>query len=104
MVKYLILFFSFILSNSVLAGDAAVGEKKFTANKCISCHGPQGMGIASYPRIGGKDVKYLTERLNTYRSGEKVGPNSDLMIMNAKNLTDEDIDDLTSYLSIQEFD
>ena len=60
--------------------------------------------MASYPRIGGKEVDYLTKRLERYRAGEKIGANSDLMIMNAKKLTDEDIADLTAYLSEQSFD
>jgi cytochrome c553 len=42
--------------------------------------------------------------LERYRAGEKIGANSDLMIMNAKKLTDEDIADLTAYLSEQSFD
>ena len=50
------------------------------------------MGLASYPRISGKEVPYLTERLKTYRAGTKVGPNSDLMIMMAKPLTDLEIE------------
>jgi len=55
--------------------------------------------MASYPKLAGKDVDYLVDRLNTYRSGIKVGPNSDLMIMNAKPLTDEEIDNLAVYLN-----
>ena len=62
------------------------------------------MGLASYPRIGGKEISYLTKRLETYRAGNKVGSNSDLMIMNAKKLSDDDIADLTTYLSEQNFD
>ena len=92
------------LSLSSYAGDAAIGEKKFKEKNCVACHGPQGMGLASYPRIGGKEISYLTKRLETYRAGKKVGSNSDLMIMNAKKLSDEDIADLTAYLSEQNFD
>ena len=92
------------LSLSSYAGDAAIGEKKFKEKNCVTCHGPKGMGLASYPRIGGKEISYLTKRLETYRAGKKVGSNSDLMIMNAKKLSDEDIADLTAYLSEQNFD
>ena len=57
------------------------------------------MGLASYPKISGKEVDYLIDRLNTYRSGKRIGPNSDLMIMMAKPLTDVEIDNLARLLS-----
>jgi cytochrome c553 len=95
--------FSAILVASLVsraaAGDAAVGEQQFKEKNCHVCHGPGGKGMASYPKLAGKDVDYLVDRLNTYRSGTKVGPNSDLMIMNAKPLTDEEIDNLAMYLN-----
>ena len=75
----------------------------FYKKNCITCHGPQGMGLASYPRIGGKEKSYLEDRLKAYRAGQKVGPNSYLMINKAKNLTDAEIDMLTSYLASQVF-
>ena len=73
-------------------------EKRYAVN-CGNCHGPGGMGLASYPKISGKEVSYLIDRLNTYRSGKKIGPNSDLMIMMAKPLTDVEIDNLAAYLA-----
>ena len=74
------------------------GEKRYAVN-CGNCHGPGGMGLASYPKISGKEVDYLIDRLNTYRSGKRIGPNSDLMIMMAKPLTDVEIDNLVAYLA-----
>ena len=57
------------------------------------------MGLASYPKIQGKEVAYLTDRLQTYRSGKRIGPNSDLMIMMAMPVSDEEIENLAAYLS-----
>jgi cytochrome c553 len=82
-----------------IAGDASVGERMFKEKNCHVCHGPGGKGMASYPKLSGKEVGYLVDRLNTYRSGTKVGPNSDLMIMNAKPLTDDEIANLAAYLN-----
>ena len=94
-----ILCFVFLsLSSHAFGGDAGAGEKRYAVN-CGNCHGPGGMGLASYPKISGKEVAYLTERLKTYRSGKKIGPNSDLMIMMAKPLTDVEIDNLAAYLA-----
>ena len=83
---------------NAFSGDIAAGEARYAQN-CGNCHGPAGMGLASYPKISGKEVDYLIDRLNTYRSGKKIGPNSDLMIMMAKPLTDVEIDNLAAYLA-----
>jgi len=55
-------------------------------------------GVASYPKISGQDVSYTKTKLETYRAGKKVGPNSSLMIMMARPLTDEEITNLAAYL------
>ena len=89
---------SFFCFDSAEGGDIKAGEARYAQN-CGNCHGPGGMGLASYPRISGKEVPYLTERLKTYRAGTKVGPNSDLMIMMAKPLTDLEIENLAAYLA-----
>lgn len=86
-------------TGGTFAGDTSVGEQLFKEKNCHVCHGPGGKGMASYPKLSGKEVDYLVDRLNTYRSGTKVGPNSDLMIMNAKPLTDDEIANLAAYLN-----
>lgn len=88
----------FANSSLVLAGNADAGKSRYAQN-CGNCHGPGGMGLASYPKISGKEVAYLVDRLQTYRSGQKIGPNSSLMIMMAMPLTDEEIANLAAYLS-----
>ena len=97
-VKFFAFVFFLAHSSNVISGDVSEGEKRYAVN-CGNCHGPGGMGLASYPKISGKEVSYLIDRLNTYRSGKKIGPNSDLMIMMAKPLTDVEIDNLAAYLA-----
>ena len=98
LVSAILCFVFLSLSSHAFAGDAGAGEKRYAVN-CGNCHGPGGMGLASYPKISGKEVAYLTDRLKTYRSGKRIGPNSDLMIMMAKPLTDVEIDNLAAYLA-----
>ena len=88
----------FSLSNIALGGDITAGEKRYAQN-CGNCHGPAGMGLASYPKLQGKEISHLVNRLETYREGTRIGPNSDLMIMMAKPLTDVEIANLAAYLS-----
>lgn len=77
--------------------DKAAGEKRYKKT-CVNCHGKAGKGASSYPKIAGNEVSYTIEKLRTYREGTKIGPNSSLMIMFAKKLTDEEIENLAVYL------
>ena len=96
----LISFVFFFYSSNVLSGDISAGEARYAQN-CGNCHGPAGMGLASYPKLKGKEVPYLVDRLKTYRAGTKVGPNSSLMIMMAQPLSDAEINNLAAYLNAQ---
>ncbi|WP_417546791.1 c-type cytochrome [Marinobacter sp.] len=80
------------------AADTAVGKSLYASN-CAQCHGPTAKGMASFPSLAGRDADYIQSRLKTYRAGEKVGPNSSLMIPNARNLSDDDIANLSAFLS-----
>ncbi len=93
------LLFSFFLgfSGYAFSGDKEAGEARY-AKTCINCHGPAGKGAASFPKISGQEASYTKSKLETYRDGIKIGPNSSLMIMMAKPLTDEEIDNLSAYL------
>ncbi|MCE0507325.1 c-type cytochrome [Roseivivax sp. GX 12232] len=82
----------------VSEADTAQGEKAYQA-VCRNCHGPKAQGVASYPRLSDKEVAYLVDRLETYRSGEKIGPNSMLMIPHAKELSDEEILNIAVYVT-----
>ena len=92
-----IVLFLWLFTATAFAGNAKLGEAKFKMN-CKQCHGPAGMGMASYPKVSGNDIKYTIDRLKRYRAGEEIGPNSALMIMMAKSLSDKDIDNLAAYL------
>ena len=97
---FLILLLTFTISDSSYGGDIEAGKERYAQN-CGNCHGPAGMGLASYPKLKGKEVSYLIEKLETYRAGTKIGPNSDLMIMMATPLSDVEIANLAAYLNAQ---
>ena len=86
----------FTLSNIAISGDIEAGKTRYAQN-CGNCHGPGGMGLASYPKLRGKEIPYLEDRLKTYR--KKIGPNSSLMIMMAQPLSDVEIANLAAYLN-----
>lgn len=78
--------------------DLEAAEKIFRKS-CRACHGNKAQGAASYPKLSDKEPDHIAHMLERYRSGEKIGPNSILMIQHAKKLTDEDIASLAVYVA-----
>lgn len=89
-------------SQVALGSDVAAGEARYNES-CMNCHGPAGKGVSSYPKVSGNEFAYTKEKLLAYREGIKQGPNSALMIMMARPLTDEEIDNLSAYLENAEY-
>lgn len=86
-----------------------VGERIYRGGKadgtpsCIACHGPSGRGIPgpSYPSIGGQHATYTVAKLNAFRDGAIWGKDAQanaVMKAVAKNLSDEEIQGLATYL------
>ncbi|TMM51336.1 c-type cytochrome [Sulfitobacter sabulilitoris] len=75
--------------------------KEIYQSVCKNCHGPTGKGMASFPKLVGKGEEYLTQRLEAYRAGEKIGPNSALMMPLAEDLSDEDIASIVTYITTE---
>ena len=100
-MKFLRYLATFLLTTlfvyTASACDPVAWEARYKQS-CINCHGMAGKGAASYPKISGKEVSYITAMLETYRDGIEVGPNSSLMIMMAQPLTDVEIANLAAYL------
>lgn len=79
------------------------GDASRNIPACFACHGPTGAGNpgAAYPQIGGQQSWYVTRRLEEYRSGtttEKDPAYFHIMATVAKNLTDEEIHSLASFV------
>jgi cytochrome c553 len=79
-------------------GNPANGAQ--LAQVCQACHGPDGNGVGDpqYPIIAGQYADYLEHALKAYRSGER---NNAIMQGFAKNLSDQDIADLSAYFASQ---
>lgn len=78
--------------------DFEAAEKIFKRS-CRGCHGNKAQGASSYPALADKEPEYIAEMLKRYRDGERIGPNSILMIQQAKKLSDEDIVDISVYVA-----
>lgn len=86
-----------------------VGERIYRGGKadgtpsCIACHGPTGKGIPgpTYPAIGGQHAAYTALKLTGFRDGIIWGKDNQanaIMKAAAKNLSDEEIQGLATYL------
>ena len=78
--------------------DIEAGGKLYK-KECRGCHGPTAKGLASYPKLAGQPAEYLVQRLEEYRSGKKLGPNTPLMAPRAKKLSDEDIANIANFIA-----
>lgn len=79
-------------------GDAARGIPA-----CMACHGPTGAGNPgpAYPNLGGQHAKYVSVRLTAFRGGLILGKDDYAkpeMAAVTKNLTDEEIQALSTYV------
>lgn len=74
------------------------GKLKYVA-VCQGCHGRDGAGQGPFPKLSGKTAADLTSKLNDYRAGKTVGPQSSTMMPFAKALTDAEIESISAYLT-----
>ena len=67
---------------------------------CMACHGPTGNGIpfSGYPMLRAQHADYTADRLRRYRDGQSYDANSKVMVGVAANLTDEEIEAVSSYI------
>lgn len=87
-------------AGDAVAGKALASAKGATGQGCIDCHGADGNAPIdpTYPKLGGQYADYLEYALQAYRSGKRGGSaTSDLMASNARELTDQQIADLSAY-------
>ncbi len=81
-----------------LVGDPQSGHS--LAYTCKGCHGITGYRNVypsfKVPKIGGQSAEYLTQALLAYRAGQRKHPT---MQAQAESFSEQDIADLTAYLS-----
>ncbi|HEY0661343.1 MAG TPA: c-type cytochrome [Lysobacter sp.] len=79
------------------------GDKARGIPACMACHGPTGAGNPgpAYPHLAGQQAAYVQRRLEEYRAGTTTYKDPQLFNVMAgvtKNLTDEEIGSLASYV------
>jgi len=91
-------------------GDALLGRRLYVQGDaargipaCANCHGEAGqgqqVGDASYPRLAGQHRRYVTKQLTEWRAGERKNSLGGTMNAIARQLSDNDIDQLAAYVA-----
>ena len=95
MKSLLLIVLSASFSLTLFAANPERG--KTIAVGCKGCHGESGIATQPmHPNLAGQKERYLMWQLDSFRSGKRP---SHIMNEMAKNLTDEDIADLSAYYS-----
>jgi cytochrome c553 len=76
------------------------GDPDRGISACIACHGPNGLGnpLAGYPVIASQHSVYVANQLRLYASGERRSDPNQMMRSIARNMTEEDIKAVSSYV------
>ena len=68
---------------------------------CRACHGENGAKpiAPNYPKLNGQNKEYLVSALKAYRAGQRKGGLAAVMIAQASQMTDEEINSLAAFYS-----
>jgi cytochrome c553 len=94
------------------SGDNPLGKDLFLHGDppklrlaCVNCHGVKGKGLhpklSMFPVIGGQHKEYIRRQLVNFRSGSRTNSPNSIMNKVASSLTDEEIEALSEYVSVQ---
>jgi cytochrome c553 len=79
--------------------DAQRPAAQLAAERCGSCHGPDGRGVTSeYPSLAGQHAEYLSKQIFNFKTGQRSSP---VMQPVVENLTAGEIRALTNHFSAQ---
>ncbi len=81
----------------VLGGGVAEARTpdELVEQKCSLCHGDQGQGSNTYPRLAGQNTEYLEKQLRDFKSGRRQGTMNEM----ATGLTEDEISALAKLYS-----
>ncbi|MCX4026052.1 cytochrome c4 [Endozoicomonas sp. SM1973] len=72
--------------------------KVLFSSRCVMCHGSEGLGKHSLPRLAGQPEQYIINTLNIFRQGHRKLPGSPMQGI-AAGLTKPDIAAVAAYIT-----
>ncbi len=94
-----LLLIPFMTTSIALCGDYNNGEILYFQKGCTACHGSQGQGLHQFPKLANMKAYKLRKKLLAYRADEVKTPQASIMTRYAKNLKEEEMEDIIEYLS-----
>jgi cytochrome c553 len=88
----------------VTTGGARIVGNEFFRGKttpCITCHGPDLMGVADIPPIAGRSPSYMVRQMWDIQQGTRNSEAAQLMKLIVANLTKEDLVAVAAYVASQ---
>ncbi|MEM7294379.1 MAG: c-type cytochrome, partial [Pseudomonadota bacterium] len=68
-----VILLAFWAHSAAQASDVVAGERVFTGNACIGCHGEAGNSqVDIYPILAGRSYEFITEQLTNFRSRQRI--------------------------------
>lgn len=98
-MRFFVLFFLFL---SALYAENALYEKGkllYFEKGCNGCHGTKAEGMTNYPSLANRAKGFLTYKLERFRAKISDKQIQEMMIPFAENLSDAEIDALTTFLN-----
>jgi cytochrome c553 len=74
------------------------GAAKFTA-ACASCHGANGQGQGTFPKLAGLTSDVVKGKLADYKAGKQVGAQTAMMAPIASQLSDAEVEALAGHIA-----
>jgi len=102
---------AFYASQTITAGNGTAnadgkklylgGNAEMEVTACVACHGINGKGMANagFPALASQNAEYLKIQLGKFRDGSRNNDLNSMMQGVAANLTDEEINALSQYIS-----
>jgi len=75
-----------------------MGKDLYIKKGCYSCHGNKLEGLHQYPHLANRAKGYMTYKLKHFRAKKADTQQQEMMITFAVGLSDEDIENLTTYM------
>ncbi|MEN8303357.1 MAG: c-type cytochrome [Campylobacterota bacterium] len=93
-----VMLFVLIYSCSYAKTSYEKGKTLYLSKGCYSCHGHKAEGMHRYPYLANRAKGYLAYKLNRFRDKISDNQQQEMMIAYAVDLSDEDIENLTTFL------
>lgn len=97
-MRFILVVF-FIFSSLAAESSYEKGKTLYVEKACYACHGHQLEGMHRYPRLANRSKGYLAYKLKYFREKKADTQQQEMMIDFAIELSDADIENLTTYFS-----